>query len=188
MMGLLEHVRGVAGIKKRTLNVLWATLNSSAEGTTADAQADANAHADAKADTEPCELIKPQGAAIAALAHIESSLLASPCVSLLTFVKPDDVYSHESSLDEYRFQSDAAVEPDVDYVKMGGVYYGFYWYLALQAPLSVPVAELMAIGIEVLDRPRPRGCSAISLCASPSWTPSARARTRGVMWGHFQLD
>ena len=34
---------------------------------------------------------------------------------------------------------------------MGGVYYGFYWYLALQAPLSVPVAELMAIGIEVIQ-------------------------------------
>ena len=136
MMGLLEHVRGVAGIRKRTLNVLWATLNSGADSTSTEA--------------EPCELIEPQGTAIAALAHIEASLLASPCVSLLTFVKPDDVYSHESSLDEYRFQSDAAVEPDVDYVEMGGVYYGFYWYLALQAPLSVPVAELMAIGIEVI--------------------------------------
>eukprot|EP00966_Prymnesium_polylepis_P190462 4414013-Prymnesium_polylepis.1 len=104
-MGLLEHVRGVAGIRKRTLNVLWATLNSGADSTST--------------DMEPCELIEPQGTAIAALAHIEASLLASPCVSLLTFVKPDDVYSHESALDEYRFQSDAAVEPDVDYVEMG---------------------------------------------------------------------
>jgi hypothetical protein len=99
--------------------------------------------------SDPADLIKPCGKIIGLLRKIEHRLANTRCASLLQFVRPVSPWAAQPSV-VHELVSDAALEKDVEFADLGGVYCGYYWYLALEGPLTIPLGEMLATGVEAI--------------------------------------
>ena len=134
LLGLLEHVRQIIKVDRSLMSELWHQFNlvTGEQGC-----------------SDPADVIAPCGKVVGLLRKIEHRLANTRCASLLQFVQPISPWTAQPSV-VHELASDAALEKDVDFADLGGVYYGYYWYLALKGNLTIPLAEMLASGIEAI--------------------------------------
>ena len=129
LLGFVEHILGIMQLNEDVLGLLYAPIHVP------------NVEADLEAK------VTLGGEAQGVLLRITRRLLNKPCVSLLSSVRPDEsAWSGRS----WVLWSDAAVEPDMP-VQIGGVCYGFYWYLEVCGAVTIPVAEFMAAIVNLIQ-------------------------------------